>query len=231
MKHLQIQGPPQKTISIPETTGPYPLYGWAFLEEIPEKFRKDPGNALRAFPGIPLTSTAGIPQTLQLKAFEASRAFPEFSPPQYGWGRFFFQKWFRRGPLRAGHGIPSSTGGISDYRSLPALRARNPERVSVSQGRKARDPKSARNSLETVSAISKQSILSLRTLFRDCFGHFSGRSLETLSGFPALRGPGDSGKGRAGLPLFFFVVEVLLMPRLPAFIHELSSTCTPQTSI
>ena len=33
--------------------------------------------------------------------------------PQYGWGRFFFQKWFRRGPLRAGHGIPSSTGGIS----------------------------------------------------------------------------------------------------------------------
>ena len=34
--------------------------------------------------------------------------------PQYGWGRLFFQKWFRRGPLRAGHGIPSSTEGISD---------------------------------------------------------------------------------------------------------------------
>ena len=29
-----------------------------------KKFRKDPGNALRAFPGIPLGSTAGIPQTL-----------------------------------------------------------------------------------------------------------------------------------------------------------------------
>ena len=29
-----------------------------------EKFRKDPGNALRAFPGIPLESTAGMPQTL-----------------------------------------------------------------------------------------------------------------------------------------------------------------------
>ena len=42
--------------------------------------------------------------------------FPEFSPPQYGWGRLFFQNWFRRGPLRAGHGIPSSTGGISEYR-------------------------------------------------------------------------------------------------------------------
>ena len=49
-----------------------------------------------------------------IKAFEGSRAFPEFSPPQYGWGRFLFQKWFRRGPLRAGHGIPSSTGGISE---------------------------------------------------------------------------------------------------------------------
>ena len=44
--------------------GPYPQYGWDFPEEIPEKFRKDPGNALRAFPGISLESTAGMPQTL-----------------------------------------------------------------------------------------------------------------------------------------------------------------------
>ena len=78
------------------------------------KFLKDPGNALRAFPAIPLDSTAGIPQALQFKAFEGSRAFPELSPAQYGWGRFFFQKWFWRGPLRAGHGIPSSTGSISE---------------------------------------------------------------------------------------------------------------------
>ena len=39
--------------------------------------------------------------------------------PQYSWGRFFFQKWFRRGPLRAGHGIPSSTGGISESHIQP----------------------------------------------------------------------------------------------------------------
>ena len=44
--------------------GPYPQYGWDFPKENPEKFRKDPGNALRAFPGIPLESTAGIPQAL-----------------------------------------------------------------------------------------------------------------------------------------------------------------------
>ena len=41
----------------PSTAGDFP-------EAIPEKFRKDPGNALRAFPGIPLESTAGIPQAL-----------------------------------------------------------------------------------------------------------------------------------------------------------------------
>ena len=43
--------------------GPHPQYGWDFPEEIPEKFRKDPGNALRAFPGISFESTAGMPQT------------------------------------------------------------------------------------------------------------------------------------------------------------------------
>ena len=39
-------------------------YGWDFPEGIPEKFGKDPGNAFGAFLGIPLESTAGIPQTL-----------------------------------------------------------------------------------------------------------------------------------------------------------------------
>ena len=55
------------------------------------------------------------PSPMILKAFEASRAFPEFSPPQYSWERLLFQKWFRRVPLRAGHGIPSRTEGISEH--------------------------------------------------------------------------------------------------------------------
>ena len=38
---------------------------------------------------------------------------PLFS--EVGWGRLFFQKWFCRGPLRTGHGIPRSTGGRSLY--------------------------------------------------------------------------------------------------------------------
>ena len=53
-------------------------------------------------------------RTLRFKAFEAFRAFPGFSSPQHGSGRLFFRKWFRRGSLRAGHGISSSTEGISE---------------------------------------------------------------------------------------------------------------------
>ena len=52
------------SVIILDTFGPYPQYGWDFPAEIPENFRKDPGNALRAFPGISLEITAGMPQTL-----------------------------------------------------------------------------------------------------------------------------------------------------------------------
>ena len=56
------------------------------------KFRKTPETLSEFFLEFP-SSTAGIPQALCFKAFEASRAFPELPPPQYGWGRLFFQKW------------------------------------------------------------------------------------------------------------------------------------------
>ena len=54
-----------------------------------------------------------------------------------------------------------------------ALRARNPERVSkVSPGAfRPRGPKSVRNSLKTVSGVSKQTVSRLRRLFLECFGH------------------------------------------------------------
>ena len=93
-------------------------FGWKVREQQPLTLRR-PGfhtkllNYHRFVPDLGHTpSTAGTFR----KKFQASRAFPEFSPPQYGWGRLFFQKWFRRGLLRAGHGIPSSTGGISEVR-------------------------------------------------------------------------------------------------------------------
>ena len=37
------------TCTVCPETGPYPQYGWDFPAEVPEKIRKDPGNALRAF--------------------------------------------------------------------------------------------------------------------------------------------------------------------------------------
>ena len=81
-----------------------------------KKFRKNSGKTPETLSERFLEFPSRV--RLGCKAFEASRAFPELSPPQYGWGRFFFQKWFRRGPPRAGHGIPSSTGGISDFRTF-----------------------------------------------------------------------------------------------------------------
>ena len=49
-----------------------------------------------------------------------SRILPP-PPPSTAGEAFFFQKWFRRGPLRASHGIPSSTGGISEKGLQPCL--------------------------------------------------------------------------------------------------------------
>ena len=63
-------------------TRPYPQYSWDFPEEILEEFRKDPGNALRVFPGILLESTAGNSQALSftdlfLRRFREGISFPK----------------------------------------------------------------------------------------------------------------------------------------------------------
>ena len=76
------------------------------------KFQKDPGKRSQSvsFPRIPLESTAGIPQALSFKAFEASRAFPEFSHSRYGWER-----------------LERATEGISEYPSPPLSNAFRPK--------------------------------------------------------------------------------------------------------
>ena len=53
---------PPKNKDREDKVRPHPQYGWDFPEGIPEEFF--PGNALRAFPGILVESTAGMPQTL-----------------------------------------------------------------------------------------------------------------------------------------------------------------------
>ena len=50
------------------------------------------------------------------------------SLPSVRLGTPLFQNWFQRGPLRAGHGIPSSTEGISDlkeFRRTPGVLKEN----------------------------------------------------------------------------------------------------------
>ena len=54
-----VQGP---VVSLPRWATPPVRLGLSGRNS--EKFRKDPGNTLRAFPGIPVESTAGMPQTL-----------------------------------------------------------------------------------------------------------------------------------------------------------------------
>ena len=90
-----VRGKRSPNLNTPSTAG-------TFRKRFRNNSEKTPRNALRAFPGIPFESTAGEPQILRFKAFEASRAFPELTAPQYGWGRV------PEKPLRAGHRIPST---------------------------------------------------------------------------------------------------------------------------
>ena len=73
---------------------------------------------------------------------QGSRAFPEFDPPQYTAADVsFFCEWFRKGPLIAGHPIPSSTGGISETcRACPTFAVRTAfGRFSSPNGQKFRE--------------------------------------------------------------------------------------------
>ena len=93
------------------------------------------------------------------------------------WGCFYLK-------LEMGGGFPRTEAGWC----TPGLGLRpHPPLTGVSRGRK-----SVRNSLKTISGVSKQSFLRLRRLFWDYFGH------RRLLGVPGPKGPGDSCKGRAG---------------------------------
>ena len=85
-------------------------------------------------------------------------------------------------------------------------------------------PKSVRNSLKTVSGVSKQSILRLRRLFRDCFGHFLdpgvGRPRETL-----LRLFRDSGPGGPTSAKLFLKAPELRLHKIDSSQHFEGCKC------
>ena len=95
-------------------SGPYPQYGWDFPEEIPEVFRERPRKCSQSVSWNSPRKYGWDPPNPILQGIWGFRSISRILSPQSCWGRCFFQKWYRRGPLRAGYGIPSSTEGISD---------------------------------------------------------------------------------------------------------------------
>ena len=83
-----------------------------------KKFQKNSGKTPETlselFLEFPLRVRLGSPKPYNSRHLKAPEHFQNSLPPSTAGDASFFQKWFRRGPLRAGHGIPSSTGGISD---------------------------------------------------------------------------------------------------------------------
>ena len=83
-----------------------------------KKFRKNSGKTLETlserFLEFPSRVRLGCPKPYNSRHLRLPEHFQNSLPPSTARDASFFQKWFRRGPLRTGHGIPSSTGGISD---------------------------------------------------------------------------------------------------------------------
>ena len=80
------------------------------------KFQKKFGRPRKRFQVFSLNSlesTAAPPAPYKFKALEASRAFPEFSPPQYGRDASFIRSGSGDGS-NCCHGILNGTEGISE---------------------------------------------------------------------------------------------------------------------
>ena len=127
------------------TCRPYPQYGWDFPEEIPEKFRKDPRNALGAFPG-------SFPSRVRLR-----------SPKPY-------DSRHLRPPGHFQNSLPFSTAGDASFsaevvpeRALPAvLRVFLSMRTQPKRGQKLGVPsklmRDDKKMMETVAPLRKQKI-------------------------------------------------------------------------
>ena len=83
-----------------------------------KNFRKNSGKTpemlSELFLEFPSRVRLGSPKPYNSRYLGLPEHFQNCLPPSTAGGASFFQNWFRRGPLRAGHGnTPSSTGGIS----------------------------------------------------------------------------------------------------------------------
>ena len=108
-RHSRFESCGSKLGHTPSTAG-------TFRRKFRKCSEKTPETLSELFLEFPSRVQLGCPKPYNSRDLKPPEHFQNSLPPQYGWGRFFFQKWFRRGPLRAGHGIASSTGDISEKR-------------------------------------------------------------------------------------------------------------------
>ena len=99
--------------------GHTPSTAGTFRKKFQKNSGKTPETLSERFLEFPSRVRLGCPKPYNSRHLRLPAHFQNYLPRNTAGrntagGRFFFQKWFRRGPPRAGHGIPSSTGGISD---------------------------------------------------------------------------------------------------------------------
>ena len=95
--------------------GHTPSTAGTFRKKYRRNSGKTPETLSEFFLELPSRVRLGSPKPYNSRHLKAPEQESRIlSPPVRLGGRFFFSKskWFRRGLLRAGHGIPSSTGGI-----------------------------------------------------------------------------------------------------------------------
>ena len=80
---------------------------------------KTPERLSESFLEFPSRVRLGCPKPYDSRHLRLPERFQNSLPPQYGWGRLFFQKWFRRGPLRAVvMEFPAALGGFLTFTPL-----------------------------------------------------------------------------------------------------------------
>ena len=125
------QGPSEKCLCVfcllvffAPRSGPHPQYGWGFPEEIRKNSGKTPEKLSERFLEFPSRVRLGCPKPHNSRHLRLPEQFQNSLPPSTaGDATLFSEKWFRRGPLKAGHGIPSSTEGVSEQ-GKPTKKAR-----------------------------------------------------------------------------------------------------------
>ena len=98
----------------PSSCKPSPQYSWDFPEEIPEKIWKDPGNALRAFPGIPSRVWLGSPKPYNSMHPRPPEHFQKPHPLSTAGDASFSEMVLERAS-QSWSWNSSSTEGISDH--------------------------------------------------------------------------------------------------------------------